>query len=68
MLRELGHEPSVEGIARWYAPIAATLVIDTVDADAAPAVERAGMRAVVTESVMSTPDIAQRLAAVTLSK
>ena len=32
MLAELGHEPSVVGVARLYAPIAATLVIDPVDA------------------------------------
>ena len=32
MLAELGHEPSVVGVARLYAPIAAALVIDPVDA------------------------------------
>ena len=32
MLTELGHEPSVVGVARLYAPIAGTLVIDPVDA------------------------------------
>ena len=31
MLTELGHEPSVVGVARLYAPIAAALVIDPVD-------------------------------------
>ena len=45
MLAELGHEPSVVGVARLYAPIAAALVIDPVDADLAAAVEAAGMRA-----------------------
>ena len=34
MLAELGHEPSVVGVARLYAPIADALVIDPVDADA----------------------------------
>ena len=48
MLAELGHEPSVVGVARLYAPIAAALVIDPVDADRAAEVETAGMRAVVT--------------------
>lgn len=62
MLRELGHEPSVVGVARLYAPIAATLVIDPVDASLAAAVEQEGMRAVVTESVMSTPEIGAALA------
>jgi LPPG:FO 2-phospho-L-lactate transferase len=62
MLRELGHEPSVVGVARLYAPIAATLVIDTVDAELAPAVEREGMRAVITDAVMSTPEVSAALA------
>ena len=41
MLAELGHEPSVVGVARLYAPIAAALVIDPVDA-ALAAGRRAG--------------------------
>ena len=39
MLTELGHEPSVVGVAQLYAPIASALVIDTVDAHLAAAVE-----------------------------
>ena len=67
MLSELGHEPSVVGVARLYAPIAAVLVIDPVDAEHAPAVEAAGMRAVITPSVMSTPAIAADLARAVLA-
>jgi LPPG:FO 2-phospho-L-lactate transferase len=67
LLRELGHEPTVVGVARLYAPIAATLVIDTADRGLAGAVEGAGMRAVVTPSVMSTPEAAAALARVTLA-
>jgi LPPG:FO 2-phospho-L-lactate transferase len=67
MLTELGHEASVVGVARLYAPIAATLVIDTVDAHHAAAVEATGMRCVVTDTVMSTPDIARHLAHTTLT-
>ena len=66
MLAELGHEASVVGVARLYAPIAAALVIDPVDAHLAPDVERAGMRAVVVPSVMSTPEVAAGLARATL--
>ncbi|HET9546378.1 MAG TPA: 2-phospho-L-lactate transferase [Desertimonas sp.] len=66
LLRELGHEPSVVGIARIYAPIAAALVIDPVDAELAGAVEAAGMRPVVAPSVMSTPPAAAQLARATL--
>ncbi len=67
MLAELGHEPSVVGVARLYAPIAAALVIDPVDADRATEIEAVGMRAVVTPSVMSTPEIAADLARSTLA-
>jgi LPPG:FO 2-phospho-L-lactate transferase len=57
MLSELGHDPSVVGVARLYAQIAGTLVIDPLDAHLADAVEAEGMRAVVTPSVMSSPQI-----------
>ena len=67
MLEELGHEASVVGVARLYAPIAGTLVIDPVDAHLAAAVEALGMRAVVTPSVMSTPAIGHELARQTLA-
>ena len=67
MLVELGHEASVVGVAELYAPIAAALVIDPVDADLAPAVERAGMRAIVQPSIMSTPTVAADLARATLA-
>ena len=42
MLSELGHEPSVVGVARLYASIAGSLVIDPVDAHLAPDVEASG--------------------------
>ena len=67
MLEELGHEASVVGVARLYAEIAATLVIDPIDVHFARAVEAAGMRVVITPSVMSTPDIGQELARQTLA-
>lgn len=67
MLTELGHEASVVGVARLYAPIASALVIDPVDAHLADAVEAAGMRCVVTPSIMSTPEVARSLAEATLA-
>ncbi len=67
MLAELGHEPSPVGVARLYAPVAGALVIDPVDADLAPAVEAAGMRAVVHPSVMSTAAISADLARAVLA-
>lgn len=66
MLTELGHEPSVVGVARMYAPVCATLVIDEHDAHLAPAVEREGMRCVVADTIMSKPGVAADLARTTV--
>ena len=66
MLTELGHEPTVVGVARMYAPIAATLVIDEQDAHLADTVEREGMRCVVTDTIMSKPGVAASLARTTV--
>jgi LPPG:FO 2-phospho-L-lactate transferase len=62
MLTELGHEASVVGVARLWAPFAATLVIDEADAALADPVGAAGMRPVVTSTVMSGPGEAAALA------
>ncbi|CAN5646382.1 2-phospho-L-lactate transferase [soil metagenome] len=62
LLAELGHEPSVIGVARLYAPIAGALVIDPVDAPLAGDVEATGMRCIVTPSVMSSAEASSRLA------
>lgn len=66
MLRELGYDASVVGVAELYASVAAALVIDEADAALADAVEAIGPRAVVAHTVMSTPDAAAHLAEVTL--
>ena len=67
MLRELGHEATVAGVARLYTDIASVLVIDPADADLVPGVERSGMRALVAPSVMSSPAAAAALAHATLT-
>jgi LPPG:FO 2-phospho-L-lactate transferase len=67
MLLELGHEPSVVGVARLYAPIAGTLVIDPVDEALASQVEAAGMRVVITPSVMTSAEVGNELARRTLA-
>jgi len=67
LLAELGHEASVVGVARLYAPLAAALVIDPADAALAGAVEAEGMRAVVAPSIMSNPEAARRLAEASLA-
>lgn len=67
MMAELGHQPSVVGVARLYAPFAAALVIDEADRDLAGAVEAEGIRCVITRTVMSTPEAAAALAEVVLA-
>jgi LPPG:FO 2-phospho-L-lactate transferase len=62
LLRELGHESSVVGVARLYAPLAATLVVDEVDAGLTAAVESEGMRCMVAPTVMHGPAEATALA------
>jgi LPPG:FO 2-phospho-L-lactate transferase len=64
LLRELGHEASVVGVARLYAPLVGTLVIDEADRDQADAVAREGVRCVVAPTVMHGPDEAAALAQV----
>ena len=62
MLASLGHEVSVVGVARLWAPLAATLVVDEADAELAAEVEAEGMRCVVAPAVMSGPTEAANLA------
>ena len=66
LLAELGHEVSVVGVARLYAPLAATLVVDEADTALAGAVEAVGMRCVVAPTVMRGPEEAAELARVVL--
>jgi LPPG:FO 2-phospho-L-lactate transferase len=62
LLRELGEEPSVLGVARRYAALAGTLVIDEQDAGAAPEVERLGVACLVAPTIMHGPEQAAALA------
>ena len=62
MLRELGEESSVVGIARRYRDVVGTLVIDEADAELAPAVAEVGVRPVVAPTIMSSPEAAAELA------
>ena len=67
MLRELGHEPTVVGVARLYRDIAATLVVDDADAAEVDAVEAEGMACVVTPTVMANVEVATDLCQTILS-
>ena len=62
LMAPLGIEVSPVGIARHYAPWCATLVLDTVDAHFAPHVEALGVRAVVTDTMMRSPEVSAALA------
>jgi len=66
LLTELGHESSVVGVARLYAPWAGTLVIDEADAGLASRVEDEGVRCVVAPTVMSSPERSANLGRVVL--
>ena len=66
LLHELGHESSVVGVARLYAPLAASLVVDEADAALAGAVEAEGVRCVVAPTVMRGRAEATALARIVL--
>lgn len=67
LLRELGRESSVVGVARWYQDLVGSLVIDTVDAELASEIARLGIRPIITDSIMSTPEITIALARTVLT-
>jgi LPPG:FO 2-phospho-L-lactate transferase len=66
MLVELGYESSVVGVAHLYRDVASVLVIDDTDAALADKVEAVGIRCVVTDTIMKTPERAAALARATL--
>ncbi|MDQ6782805.1 MAG: 2-phospho-L-lactate transferase [Actinomycetota bacterium] len=62
IMAELGHEATVAGVARMWAPYASVLVVDAADAALADAVEAEGMTCVVTPTIMTGPAEAAALA------
>jgi len=66
MLKGLGVEATPRGVAQLYRGLIDVFVIDRADAGWTREVERLGMRAVVTDTIMRTPARAARLAAVVL--
>jgi len=67
LMAPLGIDVSCVGVARAYAEICSSLVIDAVDVARADEVEAAGVHAVVTDTVMRSLEIAAALAAETLA-
>jgi len=66
LLAELGHEATALGVARLYAPIVGTLVVDEADASLAAAIEACGVRCVVAPTIMHSPGAAATLASILL--
>jgi LPPG:FO 2-phospho-L-lactate transferase len=66
MMRSMGYEASALGVARLYRDVCATFVLDEKDRHIAAAVERLGMRAVVTDTIMADETRSARLADVVL--
>ncbi|MCU0506373.1 MAG: 2-phospho-L-lactate transferase [Chloroflexi bacterium] len=67
MLASLGHEVSAVGVARLYAGMVDVFVLDAEDAALAPDVEALGMRALVTDTIMTDGDARVRVARETLA-
>jgi len=66
MLRGLGMEVSPLGVARLYRDIAGLFVLDNADRRYLEPIEGLGMRAMATDTIMSTPERAAALAEVVL--
>lgn len=62
LMGPLGIEVSCVGVARAYAPFCSTLLIDALDEERSAEVEAAGVRAVVADTMMRSPEIAAALA------
>jgi len=67
LLDSLVHQHDVRVISELYRGVAATIVIDEVDAGSAKEIEALGMRAIVTDIAMPTPSAAGRLATTALT-
>lgn len=67
LMTELGHDASVAGVARIYAPFARALVVDEADRDAARLVEAEGLACVVAPTIMHDAEAAAALARTTLA-
>jgi LPPG:FO 2-phospho-L-lactate transferase len=66
MMRGLGHEVSVLGVARLYRDFVGVFVLDQVDRRYQNPIAEAGLTAVVADTIMTTPAKAARLASVVL--
>ena len=66
MMRGLGHEVSPLGVARLYQDLIGVFVLDNADRRYLASIEALGMRAVATDTIMTNPARAARLADVVM--
>ncbi|MGH2706667.1 MAG: 2-phospho-L-lactate transferase [Actinomycetota bacterium] len=62
LLEATGAEPSASGVAALYADFCGAFILDRRDADQRAKVEALGMRAILLETIMQTPEVAEVLA------
>lgn len=67
LMADLGHDPSVVGVAGLYSPYASALLVDEVDNGLVEQVEGEGMKCVVAPTVMTGPESAAALARTTIA-
>ena len=67
LMASLGLDPSAIGVARLFAPIASSMVIDDVDAGSRAAIESLGYRVAVCDTIMRDPTTSAKLAQVVLA-
>lgn len=67
MMASLGMTPTAAGVAEAYCDVLDVLVIDEADHDLAPAIEAAGVRAVVAQTIMRGPVEKRALAEVVIA-
>jgi LPPG:FO 2-phospho-L-lactate transferase len=66
LMRGLGMEPSAKSIAELYKDFLNAFIIDKMDVDLKPKIEKIGLKVVVTNTIMKTLDDKVRLAKVVL--
>lgn len=66
MLASLGHRSTAVGVARVYADVISTFIVDSVDAGSVPDVEALGLRAVAMDTMMTDDAARTRIGAAVL--
>jgi LPPG:FO 2-phospho-L-lactate transferase len=67
LMRSLGHDQTAVGVARIYKDAVDVFVLDEADAALSPDVEALGLRAVVVDTIMSSPEASASVAKAVLA-